>query len=238
MHLDVDHSTLSQWLRGRRPLTARTIEALAGRLDVPRHRIREYIEYAAHASSDGDAIDQLTSDTACLIGDWYHFAILELVRLDEFRPDSRWIAQVLGISVDEVNVALQRLLRLDLLEMNAQDCWTDKSGDAAVSVDALGAAAIGRLQEQVQRLSVTAVRDVPLRLRDHTSITVAVNTARLPQAFELVARFRRQLVELLHENPRDDVYRIEVAIFPVTTLKRRDGASVPSPPEANRWDVP
>ena len=47
----------------------------------------------------------------------YHFAILELTRLSEFRADSRWIARVLDISVDEVNVALQRLIRLDLLDM-------------------------------------------------------------------------------------------------------------------------
>jgi hypothetical protein len=48
---------------------------------------------------------------------WYHFAILELTRLQDFQPDSRWIARVLGLNPDEVNIALARLMRLGLLEM-------------------------------------------------------------------------------------------------------------------------
>ena len=41
-----------------------------------------------------------------------HQAILELTQVKGFQIDSRWIARRPGISVDEVNVALQRLLRL------------------------------------------------------------------------------------------------------------------------------
>jgi transcriptional regulator with XRE-family HTH domain len=85
-HLGVDHATLSQWLRGRRPITARTMTRLAPRL-------------AASAGASPDV------------------AILFLTRVPGFRPDSRWIARTLGLSVDDVNIALHRLLRLGRLEM-------------------------------------------------------------------------------------------------------------------------
>ncbi|MGH9312216.1 MAG: TIGR02147 family protein, partial [Vicinamibacterales bacterium] len=159
-----------------------------------------------------------------LIADWYHFAILELTRLDEFRCDSRWIARVLDISVDEVNLAVQRLIRLDLLDMASADRWVDRSGDARVSLGTLPSQVFDRLQDQSKRLSAAAVRTVPLSLREHSSITLAINSARLPRAVELAARFRQQLVELLQDGPADDVYQVEVALFPVTTFKKERSA--------------
>jgi transcriptional regulator with XRE-family HTH domain len=105
--LDIDHSTLSQWMRGRRPLTAKTIETLGRRLRLPAKHIRVFVEHRNVSGPD--------------------LAILELTRHASFNPDSRWIAKQLGITVDEVNIAIQRLLRLDLLQMGA-DGWTDKSG--------------------------------------------------------------------------------------------------------------
>jgi transcriptional regulator with XRE-family HTH domain len=225
MHLDVDHSTLSQWLRGRRPITARSIESLGRRLGLDENTIQRYVDYTGR--NEGPCSTTLLSpETVALISDWHHFAILELTRLAEFQADSRWIARVLDISVDEVNVALQRLIRLDLLDMAAADRWVDRSGDATVNIETLGAGAIERQQDQLRRLSLSALRSVPIALREHSTITLAVNSDRLAQAFELTARFRQQLMDLLREGPPDDVYQIEVAIFPVTTKKRENPYAV------------
>jgi uncharacterized protein (TIGR02147 family) len=155
-----------------------------------------------------------------LVAEWYCFAILELTRLESFRPDSRWIARVLGISADEVNVALQRLIRLDLLDMETPTRWVDKSGEARISIDTLRRELLEEQQQQNRRLSASAIRRVPTSMRDHSSITMAVNSAALPRAFELIARFRQQLVEVLQDGPADDVYQIDWAVFPVTTIKR------------------
>jgi transcriptional regulator with XRE-family HTH domain len=105
--LDVDHATLSQWLRGRRPMTRRTIETLARRLRLPAKQVRVFVEHRAPEGPD--------------------LAILELTRRRGFRADTRWIAAQLDVSVDEANIALHRLLHLDLLRMDAADRWIDTS---------------------------------------------------------------------------------------------------------------
>lgn len=228
LHLDVDHSTLSQWLRGRRPMTARSIETIGQALRLPPSTIEKYVDHARRESEDTGlpAPGVLTGETVSAIVDWYHFAILELTRLPEFRPDSRWIARVLDVSVDEVNVALQRLIRLDLLDMAAPDRWVDTAGDARVNLGSLAPETVEARQADSARLSASAARHVPVAFRDQTSITVAVNSRSLPRAFEIVSRFRQQLLELLTEGAADDVYQIEIAVFPVTTLKHeRDGAT-------------
>jgi transcriptional regulator with XRE-family HTH domain len=91
-HLQVDHATLSQWIRGRRPITARAVARLGPRL----------------TGSAGTPPD---------------LAILALTRAPNFQPDCRWIARTLGVTVDDVNMAVQRLLRVGLLEMRTRCAW-------------------------------------------------------------------------------------------------------------------
>jgi transcriptional regulator with XRE-family HTH domain len=232
MHLNVDHSTLSQWLRGRRPIAARNIESIGELLGLEPDVIKAYVDHAVRSDAP-NGMWYLTPDTMSLVAEWYHFAILELTRLESFRPDTRWIARVLGISVDEVNVALQRLIRLDLLDMETASRWVDKSGDARVSIDTLRPEQVDEQQQQSHRLAASAFRGLPMTVRDHSSITMAINSANLPRAFELMARFRQQLAELLQEGPADDVYRIDCAVFPVTTLKRERTDSRCLPPLCN-----
>src|SRR5581483_12085528 len=46
-----------------------------------------------------------------------------LVRTEGFTPDARSIARALGVTADDVNVAVQRLLHFGLLELRAEGRW-------------------------------------------------------------------------------------------------------------------
>ena len=76
---------------------ARVVEVLDG---------ADEVALACHINPDGDALgsmlglhlilrelEKTAHDTASLIADWHHYAILELVHLRDFRPDSRWTKQ-------------------------------------------------------------------------------------------------------------------------------------------------
>jgi transcriptional regulator with XRE-family HTH domain len=91
--LAVDHSTLSQILRGKRRVTARKVRALGRKLRLAAPAIDEHCA-VAHES-----------------------AILAAVQRPGFRADSRWLATMAGIPLDDVNVTLQRLLRKRQLTM-------------------------------------------------------------------------------------------------------------------------
>ena len=95
--LRVHHSTLSRVMRGKQRVTAATLAGVAARLGLQM-----------------DLIKLSESDSA----------VLTSVQRDGFRPDSRWIAMVTGLSVDTVNEALHRLLRTGKLRMESRDTWT------------------------------------------------------------------------------------------------------------------
>ena len=235
LDLDVDHSTLSQILRGKRPASQATIERLCKRLSLSTADIEAFVAAEAAAVPDlaQSRAEELAHDVAAAISDGCHYAILELVRLDSFRPDSRWIARVLGIEIDEVNVALQRLLRLRLLEMSEPGRWTALCGDTTATVAGFTREALERLARLSRSLPIDGGDgedggDASRAVREHSSITLAVDTRRLPEALARIARLQNEIVELLESaGPRDDVYRLEIHFFPMTRLQaekdRRDG---------------
>jgi transcriptional regulator with XRE-family HTH domain len=97
--LAVDHSSLSQILRGKRRLTARVVRAFGRRLRLATPAIAEL----------------------CALE--HESAVLSAIDRRNFRADSRWIATMIGIPLDEVNVTLQRLLRKRIVTMTTRARW-------------------------------------------------------------------------------------------------------------------
>lgn len=97
--LRVHHATLSRLLNGEQPVQARTVHALGIRLRLP------------------------ASQVAALIALEDAAAVVHGIGRPSFRPDSRWLASVAGISVDRVNIAIESLLRRGQLRMPSPTRW-------------------------------------------------------------------------------------------------------------------
>ena len=97
--LSVDHSTLSQILRGKRRLTRRNVRAFGRRLHLAAPQIAELCALENEA------------------------AVLAALDRPTFKADSRWVASMVGIPLDEVNVTLQRLLRKRIVAMTTRARW-------------------------------------------------------------------------------------------------------------------
>ena len=96
--LGVSHSTLSRFFAGKRRLTARAIRRMGATLRI---------DVEAHCSAENDR------------------ALLALLAHPAFRTNTRWIASMLGIPIDDVNLSLQRLIRERRLVMASRDRWQE-----------------------------------------------------------------------------------------------------------------
>ena len=147
--------------------------------------------------------------------------ILELTRIEGFQADSRWIARVLGISVDEVNVALQCLIRLGLLEMASASQWIDHLGDAMATMEDFTQASIEQYLKQLHELTLRSMQGKDTERHALSATTLAVNSARVPAAIEMIARFREELSTFLASpGKHDDVYHLQLSFLPVTRLNK------------------
>jgi uncharacterized protein (TIGR02147 family) len=162
--------------------------------------------------------EQLTEDRFALIADWYHYAILELTLLKPFRGEPAWIAKKLGITVSEVNIAVERLIRLELLEIVSKSEWKLRQAHNSNASNPLTAAAFRKLQKQILEQAIRALEVTPVTERDQSSMTMAISSHKLEEAIERITRFRRDLCSFLQEDPaKDRVYQLSISLFPVTS---------------------
>jgi uncharacterized protein (TIGR02147 family) len=228
--LGIDHSTLSQVLRSKRRLSPRALKAVGKCMGLSEETIQAYEQSLRKKLNSKSASQDIRSfhfdlDTFQLLSVWYHYAILELIQVQGFKTDSRWIANTLGIAVEDVNVTLQRLLRLGLLEMSGRDRWIDKSGDAEFHSSVLTEAASNQMNQEIHELAVYAIKRVSSQHRVHRQMVLAVDSTGLPRLKMLANEFMKELRALVSEgDTKDDVYQVEISLFPVTTLKRTRGA--------------
>ena len=74
--------------------------------------------------------------------------------MPDFRTDSRWIAHQIGASVDEVNLAVSRLMRLRLIEAGEASKWSERTGLARLTEENFRTLALVRVREQAAEAHV------------------------------------------------------------------------------------
>jgi transcriptional regulator with XRE-family HTH domain len=216
--LGVDVSTLSQILRGKRALTPKMTKTLAHKMDMNPSTIDALVE--AKTSKTDNAFKELTADLFEVLSDWYHFTILELMNTKHFRSDPSWIAKSLGITISEVNISIDRLQRLEMLEIDPNGKWIDLTGGKTNLGDpALTNQAFRRYQKKILELSQRALEQVAIEKRDHSGTTMAIDTEKLPKAKEIIQEFRRQMGKLLTGSNEDQVYQLQVSLFPLSDIQ-------------------
>lgn len=229
--LDVSSSALSAMLKGKRTITASSVEKLGKAIgldprDITRYKIlaREKKTGIKTEPDSQEGFQQIALDTYAVISDWYHYAILELIRVRDFQPSTAWIGKSLGITRSEAYIAVERLQRVGLLEIKKDGRWVDKTveGKATNIQDDLTSAASRKLQKQVLELSLRCLEEMPsTELRNHTSLTLAINPEDLPLAKEKIKKFRRELAEMLETNKNPtEVYHLSVSLYPVTRISQ------------------
>lgn len=200
------------------------IQRLGRRLGLSAAAIDRFVQAEARRSPLAvDSVSEremfrLAEDARHVLTEWQHFAILELTRLEAFRPDVRWIARVLDLGTDDIVRAVDRLLRLGLLEMVSATHWADRSGDRCVGIESLSEATLHALAEQLARLTKRSLRRGPDE-RLLSATTVAVSRARLGEIIARLERWREEIVaEIQSEDDPDDVYRLDLSFLPLTLL--------------------
>jgi uncharacterized protein (TIGR02147 family) len=229
--LGTDFSSLSKILKGKRPLGPRAIRNLGKRLGLGPAELQRYLgglkrSHNAITGSETTLIEadtdygQLALDSFQIISDWQHYAILELMRVDQFRSEEKWIARALGITVSEAHITLERLERVGLIEKTAEG-WVDISGGKSTTVhNEFTATAFRSLQRQILERALVALEEVPMEKRDQSSMTMAIDTDRLPEAKEMIKDFRRKLAKFLSRGERrDQVYNLGISLYPVSKIE-------------------
>lgn len=174
-----------------------------------RKEIKEILKSEHSINTERD----LTPEIFKVISDWYHYAILQLIETESFQNNPKWIGQQLGVNETEVKIAIQRLKELELI--------IEKNGTLERTVNRLNTgellittAALRKRIKQISSKSVQSLEKDPITLRNHTTMTMAIDPIKINIAKSMIQDFMDKLSFVL-ETKKKQVYELQINLFPL-----------------------
>lgn len=157
-----------------------------------------------------------------VISNWYYLALREFCRMRNFKEDPEWIADefLFKVTAREVNSAIKTMLALGLLKRNAKRDLSLAEGRLDTQND-IANEAIKRYHEQMLENAKAALRKVPVLEREFTSTTFVMSSANMDKAKDLIRDFKMKFEKLLEEDYGDQVYQLQVQLFPLIKKQQR-----------------
>lgn len=212
--LDMDASTLSQILSGKRKLSKKSVTAICDKLTVSQKELINFGMVNKNLLADEDFL-QLSADTFSAIADWYHYAILELTFVTNFKSDAKWISRKLSITTEEAKSAIERLKRLALL--HEENGFLKKTSKMLTNNGVINTSGAHKeLQRQIINKALESIDNTPAAEKNITSMTMAIDVTKLDQAKALIAKFRREMSELMETDDQTRVYNLAVQLYPIS----------------------
>lgn len=213
--LGVSPAHLSQLISGKRKVTPKVLKTVSSRLGLSPSERTAFLKRTLAIESDraGQVKLKLSEDQFHLISDWYHLAILSLLKISGAKSDPRWIARRLGITATQAVEAVSRLERLSLIETAPSIKRTSMPLKVSSEVRS---DAIRAYHKQNLRLALEKVDTVETQLREFQAVTMAIDPAKLPRARKLIEDFLTQMDELFDGGKPSEVYTVALQLFPVT----------------------
>lgn len=215
--LGIYHATLSSLLSGQRPFSTKTIRQIGSALGLTPKDLETHAAKSAPTSSK--SIVELQEDEFNLIANWQHDAVLEFLQIRDESHEARSIAKRLKMTAADVLVSLQLLERTGMIERHEDGDWRILRPNSSTLLGENQTSHARRAhQKALLERSKQALDEVAIELRDHSSITMTVNTDDIPELKTAIKEFRRKLMAFAQRknaNP-DSVYQLQIALFPLT----------------------
>lgn len=215
--LGISAATVSHLLSGKRVPSEKFIKKLFLKLEATPAEQKNILKniIKKDVSTEEQSYQMIAMDSFKILSDWYHYAILEMVDVKDFQYDYSWISNQLNISVTEARQAVERLLRLDLLK-EEKNKLVKTSGFVTNGDEFITSAAHKKLQRHILEKALNAIDTVSQEEKDISSMTMAIDETKLPEARKLVKKFRRELCQFLENGKQTRVYNLGIQIYPVS----------------------
>lgn len=167
-------------------------------------------------SAKNPEVIDLSVDVFKALSDWYHIPLLEMTALDTVSFEPIALAKKLGITALEAEVAIERLIRLDLLEIDAKG-KAKKIHDNYVFKAKVPTRAFRDFHRTMLQKASDSLETQGHDERYVCANTISIDSSQIPEAVQLIEEFRSKLVALFDcSKKRDQTYQLGVQLFNLT----------------------
>lgn len=220
--LGVSSGALSEIMKGKRSISSPLKKKMASILQLSPNEQIDFFgdDIPEHLKPARQEYFRLSVDQFHLISDWWHFAILNLIKTKGFKANHEWIAERLDMPIKVISETWDRLFRLGHLKRVQGK--VQREHPRIETTDDFFDLSIRRAHVEDLKLIEKSVINGSTENRDHTSMTVVINKKNMKKAKELIRSFQDQFskeVEIKDNELGDEVYRLSISFFPLTKIK-------------------
>lgn len=228
-------SALSQVLSGKKNLSVESATRIANKLGLNEVEIeyfrtlvqiettkdpdlKESLYNRARSINPQRDVRELTVEFFRMIADWYHLPIKNMVDLDRFEFTPANVARRLGISKLESEAAIERLIRLEMIEADPEKKGRYKKvAQYTVTRSAVPSEAIRRFHRQMLEKAIESLETQTPEEKIVGSETFSISEEVLPEANRLAEEFFQKMTALSAKSKkRTQVYHLGVQFFNLT----------------------
>lgn len=217
--LDVSPTALHGVLTGARHFSKKSLESLALKLSWSQRQLETALENINLLEDTTESL--LAEDRFSMIADWIHLAILNLVKIPGIKVAS--LSDRLGLSSEICEQALERLIRLEFLEIK-EGFLIRKEPSFGTSRD-VPSLAIRNFHFKNLQKAQDVLEDVPVEQRDFLTVAVPTNLKQVQKLKKLIQEFRKEAMQVLDTPEPQEVYFLNVQLYPVTQLISEESPS-------------
>ncbi|MGE0173338.1 MAG: TIGR02147 family protein [Oligoflexales bacterium] len=177
------------------------------------------------SKSKKESFAPIAEDQYRVLADWYHFAILNLIRTNRFENDPCWIGERLGITPEEAESAMDRLCHLGFIGYDG-DKIVATQNHFATSND-IASAAIRKSHKQILQKTISCLDAVDVEKRNISCLMFPADMSKLQEAKELLRDYSRKVALFLEQGDLSEVYCLNVQLVPLTQLGETEATLSP-----------
>jgi uncharacterized protein (TIGR02147 family) len=158
----------------------------------------------------------LEMDLFRIVSNWYHFALVELIKISKKQKNPiPFFAKKLGISENEIMLALQRLKRIELITETKQG-W-NVNQDTVIADQGIPTDAVRNFHRQILEKSIQALALQKPEERYGYSGTLPVKVKSVARAKKLIQKFRSDFAkEISDHEDGEEIYGFSLQFFRLT----------------------
>jgi transcriptional regulator with XRE-family HTH domain len=208
--LGVQVSALSEILNGKREITQKMGDRILTGLGLSPFEKKSILS-GESISKDAN----LSLDYFKIVSEWYYFAILSLAEIPDFKADHLWISKRLNISKKEAKIALDKLVKLEMLVVNDDGSCEVPNIQYKTPTDVLNISLKNHTLQSLE-LAMNSILHDPVDVRDFSTVTMAIDPKKIKEAKNMIMSFRKKLSKKLENGKKKEVYKLAIQLFPLS----------------------
>jgi uncharacterized protein (TIGR02147 family) len=207
---------LNEIFHGRRPLSDHYLNKITYGLGLNHNDAATLAKFVSVRAKRMNSQKVLQQQELQMVTDWVPYAILNLMKTEDFESTPEWMAKRLALPVEQVQTCLDLLMSLKIIKWK-NERLTRVPEQFTTTADIPSSAIIQGLSAHLNK-ATDVLANTPPPVRSYTTITMPTNVEKLEEAKQLIHQFRRKLCLLLEDGPKTEVYSLNIQLYPLTEL--------------------